>query len=194
MIKRDLKILYFFFSWFFLQMAFGQEEKKKTEEESIAIEKKTYTHEEFLKAVDEKVDQTLKRTTSRNIAKLSREILDKERELSSQENELKSKQEQLLLSERDLVKKIADFRNEQQKFIKCLDDRNARENQRIDRVVSIISGMRPLQASEVLSVQEEDISVKILARIEPVKASKIFNLMKKEISARIQRQYLNMKK
>ena len=61
-------------------------------------------------------------------------------------------------------------------------------------MVEIISGMKPVMAGNVLSVQDSDIAVKILSELPAMKISKIFNSMDKEISARLQKQYMNMKK
>ena len=62
------------------------------------------------------------------------------------------------------------------------------------RVVEVISGMRPQNAADLLSVQESDLAVKILGQLDPAKVSKIFNLMDKEISAKLQKQFMTMKK
>jgi flagellar motility protein MotE (MotC chaperone) len=61
-------------------------------------------------------------------------------------------------------------------------------------MVDVVSGMRPQNAADILSVQDVEIAVKILGKLEPTKVSKIFNSMDKEISARLQKQYMNMKK
>ena len=57
-----------------------------------------------------------------------------------------------------------------------------------------MSGMKPANAAELLSVQDSTISVQIISKLDPERVSKIFNLMDKAVSARLQKSYINMKK
>lgn len=156
-------------------------------------EEKTYTKEEFDKKVQEKVNEVVEKLKKKSITQLTKEILEKEQKLQSLEKEIESKEEQLKVGEETLSKRIIEFENDKKKFLGCIENNEKNESMRITQLVEMISGMKPVKAAEVLSVQESEISVKIIEKIDPVKASKIFNVMDKEVSARLQKQYLNMK-
>ena len=61
-------------------------------------------------------------------------------------------------------------------------------------MVSVVSGMKPQTAANLLSQQDPSISVKILGMLDAVQVAKIFNLMEKEVSAKLQKQYMTLKK
>ena len=86
------------------------------------------------------------------------------------------------------------FEGDQRKVLGCIEKNEQDSKKRISQLVEVISNMKPDKASQILSVQDAEISVQILTLIDPIKASKIFNLMDKEVSARLQKQYLHMKK
>lgn len=161
---------------------------------TVQAEDKTYTQEEFDKAVRAKVEEQLKKVHSENLVSFSNELLKKEEVLNLKEVELKKREDQLQMNNGDLTKKIVDFQDKQNKLIGCMDDIDNQKKKRVDHMVDAVSGMRPQNAADVLSVQEAEISVQILGQLPSDKVSKIFNLMDKEISARLQKQYLFMKK
>ncbi|CAM9952298.1 unnamed protein product, partial [Chrysoparadoxa australica] len=155
---------------------------------------KTYSEKVLLDAVEKEFDNRLSRYKPKNLVNLSKEYMKKERALDLREAELAKREEALRASEGDLAKKIKELNLRGSKLLGCLDDNDKNESKRINHMVDVISGMRPQNAAEVLSVQDVEISVKILGNLPPTKVSKIFNSMDKEISARLQKQYLNMKK
>ncbi|MBT3586860.1 MAG: hypothetical protein HN509_18255 [Halobacteriovoraceae bacterium] len=120
--------------------------------------------------------------------------MKKEEELKISQLALKKKEEQLVINEKDFTRKVSGFNGDQQKVLGCIDASDKKQSKRVEHMVEVISGMKPVSAAQVLSVQDADISVKILGLLEPKKVSKIFNLMDKEISARLQKQYMTMKK
>lgn len=154
---------------------------------------KTYTQKEFDAEVKKQVDQQIDRLKKTSLTQLTKDLLEKERTLEKRENELNKREEILKLSEKTLAEQTKAFIEEKQKILGCINENEKKENIRVSQMVKVISGMKPVKAAELLSVQESNISVKILERIDPVKASKIFNSMDKEVSARLQKQYLNMK-
>ena len=162
---------------------------------SVANEKK-YTEEEFKtaleKAVQEKVVERLEKVQVSNLSKYSQDLLNKELELMKKEKKVDELEKQLSRSQKEFSKRVGEFEKQQQKFIGCIDENQKKKNERITKVVQMISGMKPLKAAEVLSVQDTNLSVEIIGSLKPEKASKILNLMDKEISARLQKQYLNM--
>lgn len=154
---------------------------------------KIYTQQDFDKKLKEQLDIAIDKLKKKSITQLTKEILDKERELVAKEQNFNSREEQLKLGEETLGKRIIEFENDKKKILGCIDENEKKESMRISQLVQMISGMKPVKAAEILSVQEAEISVKIIEKIDPVKASKIFNVMDKEVSARLQKQYLNMK-
>jgi flagellar motility protein MotE (MotC chaperone) len=157
-------------------------------------EPKKYTETEFKKAVTDEVLKRLKKMGSGSIVAFSKELMEKEEKIKLKELELKRRQESLDLNIKDFEKKLTAFDQRQSKLIGCMDENDQQGKKRVDHMVSVISGMKPLNAANLLSVQDSEISVKILGMLDPVKVSKIFNLMQKEISARLQKQYMTMKK
>jgi flagellar motility protein MotE (MotC chaperone) len=178
-------------SVFFVQ-AYGQDEKTKKEDEKIYTQKEL---DEAVRKEDEKrVLDKLKRFHPDNIVNLSKEFMNKERALELRELEIQKKVESLKVSEADLAKKIKEFKGRSDKLLGCLDEHDRNQNKRVNHMVDVVSGMRPQNAADVLSVQDVDIAVRILGSLAPEKVSKIFNSMDKEISARLQKQFMNMKK
>ena len=165
-------------------LAIAQAQDKKDGEEKI------YTQKEF----DEAINQRLKKISNKGLVELSNELIKKEEEIKLAEMELKKREDALKLTEEDLSKKFKEFEKSRTEFIGCLTKNEQEEKKRITHMVSTVSGMKPKNAAEVLSVQDADIAVKILGRLKSEKVAKIFNLMDKEVSARLQKQYLNMKK
>lgn len=159
---------------------------------AVAKDEKKYTEEEYDKAVKEEVSRQIGLIKKKSITDLTRELLEKEESLNEREKTLNHREEQLKISEASLAKRITEFEGVKTKIIGCMDENQNAQAMRVKQLVSVISGMKPLKAAELLSVQQPDISVKIIQKIDPVRASKIFNLMDKEVSARLQRQYLNM--
>lgn len=161
---------------------------------NLLAEGKTYTQDEFDKAVKEKVEEQLKKVHKDNLVTFSTELLKREEELKLKEMELKKREEQVGMNNTDLTNKIKEFQEKQNKLIGCMDEIDNQKKRRIDHMVDAVSGMRPQNAADVLSVQEAEIAVQILGQLPSDKVSKIFNLMEKEVSARLQKQYLSMKK
>jgi flagellar motility protein MotE (MotC chaperone) len=159
---------------------------------SVYAEDKKYTEKEFKEKLKVELEKKINLVKKKSLTQFANELLEKEQKLQDRKDELKQQEEQIKISEKSLIKRIQEFEITKKKVIGCIDNNKKNEQLRIKQLVSFISGMKPLKAAEILSVQESDISVKLLERIDPVKASKIFNLMDKEVSARLQKQYLNM--
>jgi len=191
-----MKRIYLYFSMLLLCFNFStllaQEANEK--KEVIKEEEKTYSVDEFKKAVEVEVTRKIDRIRSKNIAAFSRELLQKEEDIRLQEKRLKKREKQIVFNEKAFMKKVQVFEERQLKVLGCLSDNEKAASGRIDHLVRIISTMKPIKAAEVLSVQDSEISIKILSKLDSVKASKIFNSMDKEISARLQKQYMSMKK
>ncbi|OFZ20589.1 MAG: hypothetical protein A2202_03465 [Bdellovibrionales bacterium RIFOXYA1_FULL_36_14] len=158
------------------------------------VEEKKYTETEFNSKLSDALGKKLKHLGKGQIEELSKELLDKERDLKAKEILLEKKEEQLKISTEEFKKKLHEFQERQNSLIVCLDDVEKQESERVGHMVETVSGMRPQNAADVLSVQDSEISVKILSQLPSDKVAKIFNLMNKEVSARLQKQYLTMKK
>ena len=159
-----------------------------------AVVKRTYSEEEFKKAVMLEAEKLMKKVGSGNIIDFSKELLDKEESIKVKELNVQKEQEQLKINMTDFQKKVIEFQESQKKFLGCVDSQNDKVEKRITQMVEVVAGMKPQNAADVLSVQDPDLSVRILGQLEAQKASKIFNLMDKEVSARLQKQFLQMKK
>jgi flagellar motility protein MotE (MotC chaperone) len=160
---------------------------------AAATGKREYTEEEFKKAVMEEVSKTMKKAGSANLVDFSKELLEKEEGIKVKELALKKQEEQLANNIADFKKSIIQFQDSQKKFLGCVDDKEAKTEKRVSQMVEVISGMKPQNAADVLTVQDPDLSVRILSELDAAKASKIFNLMDKEVSAKLQKQFLQMK-
>lgn len=159
-----------------------------------ATKAKTYTEEEFKKALQEEVDKTIKKVSGNHMVDFSKELLQKEEAIKVKELEVKKQEDQLKMNMSDFEKRVKEFQVEQKRFIGCVDGQDEKADKRVTQMVEVISGMRPQNAADLLSVQESDLAVKILGQLDPAKVSKIFNLMDKEISAKLQKQFMTMKK
>ena len=164
------------------------------EEKSAKEGEKTYTEEEFQKAVQEEVAETMEKMGQGNLVDLMKELMEKEERIKLQKLKIKKKREELKANMKDIEKRVQEFSKEQQDFLGCIDEKEKNKVKRVDHMVDVVSGMTSERAAEVLSVQDADISVQILERLNPETVAKIFNKMDKEISARLQKQFLDMKK
>lgn len=161
---------------------------------SVFAKEKTYTEKEYNEKVEKEVLKKIDKLKKSSVTDITKELVLKEKKLKLEQEELERKKEQLRLSEESLSARILDFEKQQEKILNCMSDSKAQSVQRVNQIVNIISGMKPVKAAQMLAIQDSAISVNILGKIDPVKASKIFNLMDKEVSARLQKQYLNMRK
>jgi flagellar motility protein MotE (MotC chaperone) len=157
-------------------------------------DKLTFTKEEFRKAVMDEMTKKMKKIGRSKMTEFSNQLLAKEEELERRELELQKKNQSLKINEKSFLKRVQEFNKRQEKFISCLDNVDSKETKRIDHMVDVVSGMRPQNAADVLSVQDSSLSVQILGKLDATKVSKIFNLMDKEVSARLQKQYMTMKR
>jgi flagellar motility protein MotE (MotC chaperone) len=169
------------------------EDTKKTAA-AAANGKREYTEEEFKTAVMEEATKLMKKAGSANLVDFSKELLEKEEAIKNKELTVKKEQEELDMSKADFKKKLIEFQDSQKKFLGCVDEKSQKADKRVSQMVDVISGMKPQNAADVLTVQDPDLSVRILSELDSAKASKIFNLMDKEVSARLQKQFLQMKK
>jgi flagellar motility protein MotE (MotC chaperone) len=159
-----------------------------------ATEKKSYTDEEFKKAVRLEAEKLMKKAGSANLVDFSKEVLEKEDAVILKEQDLKKQEEQLKMNMADFQKKVIEFQDSQKKFLTCVEVQNEKSEKRVSQMVEVISGMKPQNAADVLAIQDPELSVRILSLLDAQKTSKIFNLMDKEVSARLQKQFLQMKK
>lgn len=179
--------------------AFAVAAKSKTQAAAAPIaaneiDKKSYTDEEFKKAVRDEAEKMMKRAGSGNLVDFSKELLQKEDTLKVKEQDVKRQEEQLKMNMTDFQKKVIEFQESQKKFLTCVDGQNEKSEKRVSQMVEVISGMKPQSAADVLAIQDPELSVRILSLLDAQKTSKIFNLMDKEVSARLQKQFLQMKK
>jgi flagellar motility protein MotE (MotC chaperone) len=165
--------------------------EKKAE---AAPSKREYTEEEFRAAVFEEASKMMKKAGSANLVDFSKELLEKEEDIKVKEFAIKKQEEELNMNMADFKKKLVEFQDSQKKFLGCVDEKDARSLKRVTQMVDVISGMKPQNAADILSIQDPDLSVQILSELDSAKLSKIFNLMDKEVSARLQKQFLQMKK
>lgn len=156
--------------------------------------KREYTDEEFKAAVLEEATKLMKKAGSAHLVDFSKELLEKEEGIKVKELAIKKEAEELEMNKLDFKNKLVEFQDSQKKFLGCVDEKSAKADKRVSQMVDVISGMKPQNAADVLTVQDPDLSVRILSELDSVKASKIFNLMDKEVSARLQKQFLQMKK
>lgn len=167
---------------------------KKAAAAPVANGKREYTEEEFKTAVMEEAAKLMKKAGSANLVDFSKELLEKEEGIKNKELAVKKEQEELEMNKADFKKKLVEFQDSQKKFLGCVDEKNAKADKRVSQMVEVISGMKPQNAADVLTVQDPELSVRILSELDSAKTSKIFNLMDKEVSARLQKQFLQMKK
>ncbi len=182
-----MKKYLFIFCLFYIGFSLAVDEKPNSES-------KNYTEKEFLDAVDKAVNNRLERFKPKNLVDLSKEFMKKERALQLRELEIQKRGESLKASQDDLGKKLRELQARSGKLLGCLDENDQNQKKRVNHMVDVVSGMKPQNAADVLSVQDVGIAVRILGALAPDKVSKIFNAMDKEISARLQKQFMSMKK
>jgi flagellar motility protein MotE (MotC chaperone) len=174
--------------------AFSQAEKKSIDEKKFTQDELDQDIEKAVaEKVEKQVDEKIKKITANNLVNFSKELLNRENELNQKDELIKKREDILAINEKSLMTKIKDFDEKQQKILGCMSQNDENAKNRVNHLVKVISSMKPVNAAQVLSTQDPDISVRILATLDATQAAKIFNLMEKEVSARLQKQYLNMK-
>ena len=171
--------------------AFAVKKKEASVKESIA-KPKMFSKEEVAKMVKLEVKRRLKMLKKGEFVRFTSELFEKEEKIKLAKISIEKKENLLKNSKLSFNKQIKDFHKEQTKYLSCRSQTHKRKDKRIRHMVDVISGMKPLNASKILSVQDAKIAIDILSRLDAVKVSKIFNLMDKEISARLQKQYMTM--
>lgn len=156
--------------------------------------KKVYSEKEFQEALVKEVELKLKRLKQNEIVEYSKELLKKEYDLKIKEKEFDNRELKLSENTTLLEKKMGEFREQQNRFLACLQKTDKAEEGRVNHMVDALSGMKPDAAAKVLSVQDPGIAVKMISKLDSTKVSKIFNKMDKEVSARLQKQFLTMQK
>lgn len=184
-----MKKILILFSFIASCLVFGEDAPKPKDPNKLV-----FTKEEFRKAVMDEMTKRMKKIGRSKMTEFSNQLLKKEEEVERLELEIQKREQSLKINEKSFLKRVQSFNKRQEKFISCLDDVDNRENKRIEHMVDVVSGMRPQNAADVLSVQESTLSVQILGKLDATKVSKIFNLMDKEVSARLQKQYMTMKR
>lgn len=155
---------------------------------------RTYTEEEFKKALRAEMKKELENLDSKKLVKYFKGLIEKEDLMDKQKAELEQKEKKLSMSIKQFNERVKVLTGKQNKILGCLSDVKKGEEGRVSSMVEIINNMKADKAAEVLSVQDPDITIKILRGLDPVKVSKLFNQMDKEISARLQKQFLTMKR
>ncbi|MBT3235222.1 MAG: hypothetical protein HN353_04670 [Bdellovibrionales bacterium] len=168
--------------------------EENSKEVTSGAEQKIYTERELKAEIKERVGKKMRQLGQGKIVNFAQELMEKEEQLAVQQLEVRKEKEQFKQSIQSFEVRVKSFEKRQQKLLGCIQAADKKENRRIDHMVEVISGMKPMSAAQVLSVQDAEITIKILGKLSPPKVSKIFNLMDKEISARLQKQYLTMKR
>ena len=158
------------------------------------IEPKIYTESEFKKKLNEEMSKKIFQKKDKAFISFVSELMQREADLEMRENKFKEQKAQLAISMESFEKRIQDHLGKENELIGCLDSVKGQQEQRITRMVEIISGMKPDKAAQVLSIQDQELAIKILGLLDPKLVSKVFNLMDKEISARLQKQFMTMKR
>jgi len=158
------------------------------------IKEYKFTEEQLKKEVSKRLLAKISEIKNKGSVNFSNELMEKEQKLNLKEVALKTEYKKFESSKLDFIRKISVFKEKENKLIGCLDKIDQKRNERISHMVNTVAAMKPVNAANLLSVQESELSVQILGQLPATKVSKIFNLMKKEISARLQKQYLNMQK
>ena len=180
---------FFFFRFFFFFLLFSLPFASSLSEEEKE-EVKKFTQKEF----EEALLQRIRRFRPKNLEILSLELWKREKALEAREVKFKQKEEEVARSQKALQEKIKHFQGQQKKILGCLNKNERDKKKRIDHMVEVFSNMRPANAAQILSVQDEEVSIALLELLPSEKVSQIFSRMDKEISARLQKQFLNMKK
>jgi flagellar motility protein MotE (MotC chaperone) len=155
-------------------LVFSSEEKKVEVSNT-----KVYTEDEFQKKLTDELSKLLKKIHKDDLTGFAKELMERESDLKAIELAQEASVQQMKISQKEFEKKMQEFQEKQKTFLSCLDSTDQKENKRVDHLVAIISGMKPQNAADVLSVQEAEIAVQVLGMLEPAKVSKIFNLMEK---------------
>lgn len=159
-----------------------------------ASDEKIYTQKELDQELDKRLKEEVTRIKQTGLVELTNEILEREKQIRQRERDVKRREEEYQMNVSDFTKKIQEFDKRQSDFLACIDKQDQDKEARINKMVKVVSGMKPDKAAALIAEQDPELSVKILSLLETDKASKIFNLMEKEKSAQLQKRYLDMKR
>ena len=132
-------------------------------DESADIKK--FSEKEYKVAVQKEVARQLTRLGKIKIVGLSKELMNKEDKIKIRELEVQKQEEQLKINMQQFEKRIKKLQIKQSKFIGCLDGIESKRQKRVGHMVSVVSGMRPQNAANLLSVQDSEISIKLLSSL-----------------------------
>ena len=130
---------------------------------------KIFSQQEFDQKLEEEIVRRLAKVTGESLQDFAKSLLAKEKDLDSKMDDLNKREKELSIIEKGLQSKIKLFRDEQDKVIGCVRENEKDASKRIDHIVKVISGMKPANAAEVLTVQDSGISVQIISKLNPEK-------------------------
>jgi flagellar motility protein MotE (MotC chaperone) len=109
--------------------------------------------------------------------------------LDQREKQLNERAQDLDLQEKILREKLKKMEELNKKMAERLDSFKKDHDDRIEKLKSVVEGMKPDAAARYVEALEPDLAVEILARIQIQKASKIMNLVDKKLGARLTELY-----
>lgn len=117
------------------------------------------------------------------------ELEDRKAALDQREKQLNERAHDLELQEKLLREKLKKMEDLNKKMAERLDVFKKDHEERVDKLKTMVEGMKPDAAARYMEALEPELAVEILARINVTKASKILNLVDKKMGARLTELY-----
>lgn len=117
------------------------------------------------------------------------ELEERKTALDQREKQLSERAHDLELQEKLLRDKLKKMEDLNRKMADRLDVFKKDHEERVEKLKTVVEGMKPDAAARYMEALDPELAVEILARINVTKASKILNLVDKKMGARLTELY-----
>lgn len=154
---------------------------EKSAESSDAKEEKTAD----AKVADKKNEVANIKQWSKEELSFFSKLNDRKKELDAREAELTKLEEELQNRKLELDKKIKQLEAMRAEISKTLKTRVATDQEKVDKLVQVYSGMKAQQAARVIETLNEDLAVEILDKMKKKNASEVLDMMNPKKARRL---------
>ncbi|MFK8138988.1 MAG: MotE family protein [Bdellovibrionales bacterium] len=115
---------------------------------------------------------------------------ERKTQLDQREAELKALEEELNAKRTQIDKKLGDLKKIRQGISDKLEDAVEADEEKINKLVSVYSSMKPQQAAKVFEKIDEDLAVRVLGKMKKKSAASILNLLETDKAQRLSEKYV----
>lgn len=172
----------------YLNMARAADDEKKAASENTAADKDRKKDDAAKAASATAAGKSENKESDRPVMlteEALREFNEQRKRLEEKERLLEERERALAIQEKIIIDKLSRIEKLNKAMGSRLDGYKKESEAKIDKLVKIIEGMKPVEAAKFLENIDPGLAVNILSKIEVQRASKVLNMIDKRVSARL---------